>query len=97
MLPQLKKSHVPRNDIVFFPILFTNSQAVTEAALAADWITASRSHRGGCASNRLDHGLKFYLLAGYPSGVLSKVLPAGVQEFANKSAGAAASPGYVCV
>ena len=31
-------------------------QAVGEAALAADLITASKSVRGGCASSRLDHG-----------------------------------------
>ena len=35
-----------------------------ETALAANLITAARSLRGGCASNRLDHGLKVKLEIG---------------------------------
>ena len=35
--------------------------AIGEAALAADWIAAWKTLRGGCASSRLDHGFSIKL------------------------------------
>ena len=44
-----------------FSRIFGICRGPREAALAADLITARKSRQGGCASSRLDHGLKVFL------------------------------------
>ena len=44
---------IEKADVFIFPRFFDDFLAAGEAALAADWIAAWKSLRGGCASSRL--------------------------------------------